>query len=458
MNNNRSSERRSKIIAVILAAAFCFAAIIGTLALTNTTSIKDMEDLSAPAKTPDKSHDDVISALSYDIAEGLTDKELAEMGTVFDETGISLMPENFSFVEYVEPTPEPTPTQDSEDKDNADDEPDEDKPDKDEPSKSPTPTEPQKDGFTIDDFAKLRPGTTSDAVIELQQRLMDLDYLSNDEPTRYYGTQTAYAIQLFQYRHNLTANGVCSKDTATLLFSSDAKKYKVAIGMSGTDVTELQNRLKELGYLSSVTGYFGTDTDKAVRAFQKNNNLTVDGQVGEMTREAIYSENAIPAKSPSAGGTSAPTNTPSAKPSPTPESKPETDNSEAYPIDSAKAQAFIEAAKTHLGAPYVWGGKGPDTFDCSGFIYYVLRYDLGYSFGYHTSGMWAATSYPTISKENLQPGDILCFEGHVGIYLGDGAMLDASSTEGKIRITYNIWSKSYWNTHWKFGKRYFYIK
>ena len=61
---------------------------------------------------------------------------------------------------------------------------------------------------------------TSDAVKSLQQRLMDLDYLSNDEPTNYYGTQTAYAVQLFQYRNDLTPNGICNAQTAKLLFSS----------------------------------------------------------------------------------------------------------------------------------------------------------------------------------------------------------------------------------------------
>lgn len=105
--------------------------------------------------------------------------------------------------------------------------------------------------------------------------------------------------------------------------------------------------------------------------------------------------------------------------------------------------------------PYVLGGKGPDTFDCSGFIYYVLRHDMGYNFYYHTSYGWQATSYPTVSKADLQPGDILCFDGHVGIYLGNGSMIDASSAQGKIRIAYNIWSSTYWTSHFKFGKRFF---
>ena len=73
-----------------------------------------------------------------------------------------------------------------------------------------------------------------------------------------------------------------------------------------------------------------------------------------------------------------------------------------------------------------------------------------------TSHGWARSSYPTVSKADLKRGDILCFDGHVGIYLGNDTMLDASSEQGKIRVTTNIWSKKYWNTHWKFGKRVLY--
>lgn len=66
----------------------------------------------------------------------------------------------------------------------------------------------------------------------------------------------------------------------------------VGLGDEGTDVKELQERLYELDYISAVTGYFGSDTEEAVKKFQEKNNLTVDGNVGAETREALYSENA----------------------------------------------------------------------------------------------------------------------------------------------------------------------
>ena len=78
-----------------------------------------------------------------------------------------------------------------------------------------------------------------------------------------------------------------------------------------------------------------------------------------------------------------------------------------------------------------------------------------------TSRGWASSSYPKITNKNdLQPGDILCFDGvtygHVGIYLGGGQMIDASSSEGQIRITSNIWSSSYWNSNYICARRVLY--
>ena len=67
-------------------------------------------------------------------------------------------------------------------------------------------------------------------------------------------------------------------------------------GSRGSDVTKLQQRLKDLGYFSgSVNGSFGADTETAVRAFQKRNGLWEDGVAGEDTQRMLYSNNALAA-------------------------------------------------------------------------------------------------------------------------------------------------------------------
>ena len=73
-----------------------------------------------------------------------------------------------------------------------------------------------------------------------------------------------------------------------------------------------------------------------------------------------------------------------------------------------------------------------------------------------TSAGWKATTkYPIVtSMGDLEKGDVISYEGHVGIYIGNNQMIDASSSEGKVRIT-NIYSVSYWKKHFIKGCRIF---
>ena len=74
-----------------------------------------------------------------------------------------------------------------------------------------------------------------------------------------------------------------------------------------------------------------------------------------------------------------------------------------------------------------------------------------------TSSTWGSlTTYTKISSmKDLRAGDIICFSGHVGISLGDDMMIDASSSDGVIRIAKNISKNSYWVSHFKHGCRIF---
>ena len=119
-------------------------------------------------------------------------------------------------------------------------------------------------------------------------------------------------------------------------------------------------------------------------------------------------------------------------------------------------EKFISIAESKLGCTYVFGAKGPSQFDCSGFVYWCLN-QAGVSQGYMTSASWAkSTKYPKItSMSKLERGDILVFSGHVAIYLGNGKMIDASSSKGKVRTTSGITSSSYWTSHFICGFRVF---
>ena len=109
-------------------------------------------------------------------------------------------------------------------------------------------------------------------------------------------------------------------------------------------------------------------------------------------------------------------------------------------------QKVVDFAKQYMGYSYVWAGSSPSTgFDCSGFVSYVYK-----SLGYQTNRT-AADIYKngvSVAYEDLQPGDAVLFAssseaiGHVGIYIGDGQFIHASSGAGYVTI--NSLSESYY--------------
>ena len=347
-------------------------------------------------------------------------------------------------------------------------------------------------------YKTLRMGDTDEIISDIQLRLMELEYLDGDEPTDVFGEQTVEALKRFQRIHHMNETGEADALTQELLFSSAAAVYHLKEGDAGNDVKRLQNQLYDLGYYGEkLNGYFGSATGSALTAFQTKNKLNATGVADQDTRDVLYSSEAQPKVDPTP--TPADTPKPSAKPKPsaTPKAsatpKPSaTAKQTASPKPDASAtetpdqiivilptfdssggswtdqvpsgsgmEAMIAVAESRLGCPYVYANEGPDSFDCSGFVYFCLR-SAGVKVGRMSAKSFARIdSWQTINdRSSLQRGDLLFFTnsvgasdiGHTGIYMGGGKYIHASSSAGKVVIS--SWSD--WSTNnFQWAKRVF---
>lgn len=158
----------------------------------------------------------------------------------------------------------------------------------------------------------LKLGSKGQDVRKLQQRLRELGYYHGTADGDF-GKGTETAVKSFQSHNGLAADGKVGKATFNKIYAANAKKLKPTAkptpkataapkinenvylrrGDTGREVTRMQTRLIELGYLTGkATGTFDSATEKAVYAFQKRNVSYSDGVAGPMTLKALYSSNA----------------------------------------------------------------------------------------------------------------------------------------------------------------------
>ena len=125
---------------------------------------------------------------------------------------------------------------------------------------------------------------------------------------------------------------------------------------------------------------------------------------------------------------------------------------------SSKVDKVLNFASQQLGKPYVWGAQGPNSFDCSGLTYYVYKNAAGITLP--RTSVEQSKYGTTVSKSNLKAGDLIFFDtsgpndggvSHVGIYVGNGQMIHASSSQKKI-VKVSV-ETSYWNNAFVIAKR-----
>lgn len=207
-----------------------------------------------------------------------------------------------------------------------------------------------------------------------------------------------------------------------MVFFASAAFAETALRMGdqGAEVAEIQGKLALLGYDVVADGDFGPATADAVREFQAANGIKSDGLVGPATYMALLGKD-----------------------------MPDISRGSSY-IN----RRIISAAMQYIGVPYVFGGTSPIYgFDCSGYVQYVFA-QAGISLP-RTADVQYEVGTP-VSISELIPGDAVFFTtytygaSHVGIYVGDGNFIHASSSRG---VTISSLSSSYYSTHYIGARR-----
>ena len=337
-----------------------------------------------------------------------------------------------------------------------------------------TPTTPPSDVVTLSAYTTLRLGDDNASVITLQQRLTDLGYLDSDMPDSQYNESIESAVVLFQRACNMAQTGIADGNTQSSLYADDAQTYRIKRSDIGADVLRLQQRLTELGYYTDrINGYFGPNTEQAVMLFQAINGLDVRGELDYDAWSILYSEDAMalpalptdtPTPRPTAKRTSSGQSTKTSGKT-TPKA---TKNNGGTPKPTAAKtsssgkktySSVVAAAQDQLGKPYVWSAEGPDSFDCSGLVYYCLK-QSGHSVsrqssrGFSQNGSWKLIT----SMSDLKAGDLVFFKSdssssvnHTGICISSSVMIHASSSKGQVAKS-NL-HQAYWERNFVCGRR-----
>ncbi len=231
----------------------------------------------------------------------------------------------------------------------------------------------------------------------------------------------------------------------TFLSSAALASPTLSKNSRGEDVLTLQKKLYLIGYdISELDGVYGTETERAVAAFQHDNKITVTGIVTNVTwralKKAKEKKGRVLPEIKVKPAVNAPTSSTLAP------------YGQTF-ITKTQGAQIVSTAKTLMGISYVFGGTTPSGFDCSGLLQYVFKMngvtiprlaDEQYNLGRKAQ------------KNQLTAGDLVFFTtytsgvSHCGIYVGDGKFLHASSSRG---VTISSLNDEYWRARFVGAKK-----
>ena len=323
-------------------------------------------------------------------------------------------------------------------------------------------------------------GLTSSAIADIQSALKALGYLEN--PSGTYDSATRAAIEMFQEDNALPSDGIAGDETLALLLSDSAKNWTLADGIYTGDKRIWREPPKD-----GVDGWSSITADK-ISAYS-GSSVTSTGAECKLGTASV-NPNAIPIGTelyiPGYGyAIAADVNAYKNKVNhltkeplnmidlwfASKEDARKWENKHNFTIlyrsadarparEAPTADAIAATAKNQVGKEYVLNASGPDEFDCSGLVYYVLNecgiaVDRKDCAGYAQNADWSKIE----SLGDVKAGDILFFCGedgkirHAGIAVSSKNMIDASSSHRKVAE--RGFQTRYWKEHFAFARRVF---
>ena len=322
-------------------------------------------------------------------------------------------------------------------------------------------------------------GLTSSAVADIQSALKALGYLEN--PSGAYDSATRTAIEMFQEDNALPSDGIAGDETLALLLSDSAKNWTLADGIYTGDKRIWREPPKD-----GVDGWSSITADK-ISAYS-GSSVTSTGAECKLGTASV-NPNAIPIGTelyiPGYGyAIAADVNAYKNKVNhltkeplnmidlwfASKEDARKWENKHNFTIlyrsadarparEAPTADAIAATAKNQVGKEYVLNASGPDEFDCSGLVYYVLNecgiaVDRKDCAGYAQNADWSKIE----SLSDVKAGDILFFHSanssdiqHAGIAVSSKNMIDASSSHRKVAE--RGFQTRYWKEHFAFARR-----
>lgn len=321
-------------------------------------------------------------------------------------------------------------------------------------------------------------GLTSSAIADIQSALKALGYLEN--PSGAYDSATRAAIEMFQEDNALPTDGIAGDETLALLLSDSAKNWTLADGIYTGDKRIWREPPKD-----GVDGWSSITADK-ISAYS-GSSVTSTGAECKLGTASV-NPNAIPIGTelyiPGYGyAIAADVNAYKNKVNhltkeplnmidlwfASKEDARKWENKHNFTIlyrsagarparEAPTADAIVATAKNQVGKEYVLNASGPDEFDCSGLVYYVLNecgitVDRKDCAGYAQNADWSKIE----SLGDVKAGDILFFCGedgkirHAGIAVSSKNMIDASSSHRKVAE--RGFQTRYWKEHFAFARR-----